>query len=60
MLCCVHVLQKLNVIAHIALRQSAQVILRGHDFTVGTGRADGEQVATLGTVQVGLFGKDVC
>ena len=34
--------------------------MRSHDLTVGTSRADGEQVATLGTVEVDLLGKDVC
>ena len=37
----------------------AAVVLRGHDFAIGTGRADGDEVATMGGIEVDGFAKHV-
>ena len=39
--------------------QRSAVVAGGHDFAIGTGRANGNEVATVGAVQVSLLGKDV-
>ena len=49
----------LYFVAHIALWQTAAVVLRGHDLAIGSGRTDGQQVTALGTVQIDLLGKHV-
>ena len=49
----------LEFVAHIALGQSATIVLRCHNLAVGSCRSDGQQVATLSLVQVYLFGKHI-
>ena len=52
-------MKKLHFITHIALGQTAQIVLRRHDLTIGTCRTDGEQIATLGSIEVDLLGEHV-
>ena len=48
-----------DLIAQIALGKTAAVVLHSHDLSIGTGRTDGQQIASTTAVQVNLLGKDI-
>ena len=50
----------LDLVGAVAHGQWPAVVLRGHDFAVGSCGSDGQQVAATGGVQINLLGEYVC
>lgn len=48
-----------KLIAQVSLGQRVAVVLRCHDLTIGSGRADGDEVATVGGIEVDGLAKHV-